>query len=242
MPENGAIEAAVSADVVAAIESGKIVKWGDLEQAIARPAKAVERPAKVPVPAAISEDEATALAKLKDVFGSVVPDEARKVTPAEVTDLLQERSTIKTIEKMLANRLADISLTILNHNDIAHEDGDTDESVTVMLGADGEPLLNKDGHIVRKAKFYGDDPEVKSHFSVEPRAGKPGVNIKALEAMADDEDNDFISRKDFLAMTTQTRVFDENKAMLYLRKNPNLLRAIREASTTGQPSISVWQR
>lgn len=235
------IEAAapVSAEIVKAVETGAIVKFGDLVKEIAKPAEKVGPPAKLPLPTAITEDESNALARIPEVFASVVPDEVRTLTADEVDKLLEERAIIKTVTGMLGSRLDDIALTALNHSDAAFEAGDTEG---VLYGADDEPLRNKDGHVIRKQKIRGEDPAIKTHFSLEARKGSPKIDLALLEKMADDPKIDTIDHQDYLAMTTQTRVFDENKAMLLLKKRPELLRAIREATTTGLPVVSVYQR
>lgn len=240
--EPGTAIEAVPAAAIEALETNTGLKWADLTKLIAQPPAAIEKPKALPLPASISDDEKAAIEKLPEVFASVVPTEPRQVTPHEVGLLLEERSVLKTVEKLVGKRVDDIALTMLNHNDAAFEEGVEDDTTEVLLGVDGEPLRNKDGHIVRKAKVRADDPAIKTHFSMEARKGSPSIDLKKLEALGKDEEVDYITHADYLAMTTQTRVFDENKAILHLKKNPGLLRALREASGTGPAVIAVYQR
>lgn len=213
------------------LRSNKPVKLSDLLDTLVQ-AERPALPAKIPLPVQITKSQREAIDLLPAVFGKVVPTERRKLVPAEVDALLEEYDVLKTIEKMVAERKTDgIRLTVLNHNDVAFEEQASDE-------ADVE--RDKDGHYLRKAQVQG-SPEATQAFSVEPRAGAASVSLSKLEEMVADPDVDF-DQKDFLAMTTQVRVFDEHKAFLVLKKKPELLAVLRDATTKGQSSVAVQPR
>ena len=231
------------AKVITDLAAGKIEKWGDLVAAVAPPSAPAQAPTKLPVPRAITDEANEAIAKLPEVFASVVPTERRELVPSEVTSLLNERDALKTIEKLVKERLDDISLTVKNSSTATYEaDPDAVDPSSVSLDADGNPIITADGQVVRKVRIGGDDPALDQEVSLEVRKGSVSCSPDKLEELADDADVDFIDRADYLAMTTQVRVFDEAKAILALRKNPDLLRAVREATTQANPTLSVYQR
>lgn len=230
----------VPAEITKAVTSGAIVSMDALIEALAPP-PAIVKVGALPVIAAIADDEKAALERLPEVYGSVVPTERREITPAETSSLLRERATLKTVEAMLKRRLDDIALTVLNHSDVDYETNGADPS-TVLLGPDGEPWITDKGHVVRKVKIKGDDPALPKLFSVETRKGSPQMSESRFQELADDPDWENATHEDYLACTTQTRVWDNNKAMLHLRKKPSLLVTFREAMSTSSPSVSVYER
>lgn len=236
------VEPTIDPKVAKKVGEGEIVEWAKLATALAPAPVALPEPSKVALPVALSDEVTEALAKLPEVYGEVVPDTKRKLEDAEVDSLLVERATLKSVEKAIKARVDDISLIVLNHSDVSYSvDGDADGGET-MLGADGLPLRNKDGHVIRKVALHGGDPAITTKFSVEARKGSPSIDLAKLKAISEDADADYFTHEDWLAMTSQTRVFDENKAMIQLRKNPKLLRAVAEATKTATPSVAVYQR
>lgn len=216
---------------VAKVREGTI-SLDDLTDLLAPEPEAVETPEDLPTPATITDDERKALARVTDVFGSVVPAKRRKLKPSEVTALIDERDTLDTVEKMCSARKDDIRTTILNHNDVLVEE----EGLAEDLQRD------KDGvHYIHKQSYNGDG-STKRRFSVETRSGSANMNPSVLKALADDPEVEDFTHEDYLAMTEQTRVFDEHKAMLHLKKNPDLVKHIQRAVTKGHPSVSVYVR
>lgn len=230
----------VPSAITQAVSNGAIVSMGDLVAALAPP-PAISKVGAVPLPAVVSEDEKVALERLPEVYGSVVPTERRELEPTEITSLIGERGVLKTVESLVKRRLDDISLTVLNHNDVDFEE-DPSQTEGVLLGPDGKPFITAKGHVVRKARFRGDDPSLATLFSVETRKGSPSVSPSKFQELADDPAWENASHQDYLACTRQERVWDENKAMIHLRANPHLLVTLREAMTTSSPSVSVYER
>src|SRR5690606_11069532 len=57
-------------------------------------------PATLPVPREITQEEEQALVKVSEVFGKVTPTERRKLTPEEISKLIEEKETLDTLKKM----------------------------------------------------------------------------------------------------------------------------------------------
>lgn len=185
-------------------------------------------PAAPPLPAVITEDQRKALDRLHEVFGKVVPTDRRALQPAEVTALVDERMTLDEIEKLASKRKEGIRTAVCNHLDVeAEEDGNIPEDAT----------RDKDGHYVLPGKVPA--PDLGKAFSREVRAGTPHITADGLKALVDSGD---LSHEDYLEMTTQVRVVDENKIMLRLRKNPDLVRALQKATTPVGKTASVYLR
>jgi hypothetical protein len=224
--------------VKVAIKEGSIAKIDDVFEAVApQPVSALV--GKVPVPVEVSDDEKAALERLPEVIGSVVPSERRVLTDDEPDRLLDEREVLKVIEGLVKRRLADISLTVLNHSTVEVEQGATDG---LMVGADGKPLLNKEGQAIRKVKVLPESAALRSCFSVETRAGTPVFDLAQFHKDCEDPEVTDLTHKDYLNNTTAVRVFDENKAMANLRRDPDLLLVMSRYVKAPVPTVAVYQR
>lgn len=173
----------------------------------------------------MTDEQRAALDRVAEVFGSVVPDEVRELTPAEIGLLLDERITLDTVKKMAAARIDVIRDTVLNHSD--------------MVGEGEDAPIAKNGHKARTARVSSGSGD--KEFSVETRSGSVSIDVKALKALSEDPEVDF-SHEDYLACTTQTRVFDEHKAMLLLKERPEAVEAISRATNEASPSVAVYVR
>lgn len=221
-----------------ALREGTVAKIDTIFDAVApKPSSPVV--AKVPMPVAISDDERAALARLPEVIGAVVPTERRVLTEDEPDRLLDEREVLKVIEGLVKRRLSDISLTVLNHSSAEVDAGATDG---VMLDQDGKPLLNKEGQVIRKVKVTPQAPQIKSCFSVETRGGTPAFDLSQFEKDCDDPEITDLTHQDYIDNTTQVRVFDENKVMINLRKNPDLLDTLARYVKAPVPTVAVYVR
>lgn len=208
------------------------VKFSDVMDAIApsKP-KPVEVPAHIPLPAVITEEERTALDRLHAVYGKVTPTERRALLPGERAELLDEREVLKTVSNMVSRREKDIRTAVFNDFDVkAEQDGEADE----------ETLRDDNGHYILKGSIPIEGTDRR--YSREVRGGSPHLDPEVLRKMAEDPDVPEISWQDYLDMTAQVRVFDEAKATLALRKNPNLLRAIRAATVRNRPTAALYVR
>lgn len=219
------------------IRSNKPVKIADLLSTLVE-AERPAFPARVALPVQITPKQKAALDRLPDLFGKVVPMERRLLEAPEVDGLLDERDVLNEIKKMVEDRISDgIRLTVLNHHDVEVEE-------TVPEDERAQLWRDKDGHYIptQTTQVKGSSAHEQA-FSVEPRSGSTTIDLKKLLAQVANPDAETeFSHADFLAMTTQTRVFDEAKAMLVLRKKPELLTVLRAAATKGAPSVAVQPR
>jgi hypothetical protein len=217
--------------VVEQLKTGAIVSYADLVERIASAPTSAPIPAKVAVARPVTAGITHALEVFTSVYGSVVPDEVRTLQPAELTLLATEREALDLVEKVAKARKDDIRTTVLNHHDL---------TVGGTLPEGSTPLTEKDGHLVVSAKYA--IPGSDKCFSVEAKEGSPSVDAAALKALAEDPDFEAFTHADYLACTEQTRVLDENKALLHLRKNPEALEAFKAATSRSTPSVTFTTR
>lgn len=209
---------------------GDVTALAQVLKEIAPPEESAPKPAKIPVPAVITNEEVQALYDLIVWFGSVVPDTKRVLDQEELDSLQQERKVLKTIASLVGDRIDNITLTVHNHFDAQLESTKTPEE------------LEK---IVRTEKGYyltdeeAPSPDLGVRFKRSRVMGTPGVSLEKLEEISEDPEVATFSRKEYLACTTPTRVFDENKFMLLLRKNPDLLKILQEALVPGKSHATI---
>lgn len=224
--------------VVAKITEDSI-SFDDLVKEVAPPEERHVKSTKVSLPAQITEEQRVALERLEEVFGQVVPTERRALESVEVTALVDERLTLNKIEDMAKKRKGDIRTTILHHLDVeAEESGQADEDTST----------DADGHYILKGN--AEDPEHGKRFSREVRNNAPRLSAGAIEALLADEETlaeleaegVTFTREDYLSMTRQVRVFDEEATMILLRKRPELVSVISRATKPGSRSASLHVR
>lgn len=187
----------------------------------------------VPQTPILTDEDKEALALLPQVFGKVLVDERRTLEPQEIADLYKERETVKKVVEVLAGR-ADV----INENIRAHVDVDMEargiavpkdfvRSGTVLTEATprdaaGHYIFAKKGEPTRV-----NIPGTNKAFSLEYRAGKDGgVQIEA-NLLLDLYEAGKITREQYLAVTSERRVFDEEKATKAIVKDPSLLAVIQ---------------
>lgn len=227
----------ISEDLLRKLADGTLADWELLVQEITTTVSG-EPPEILPLPAKLKPEEQAAIDAVSKVYGSVVPTAHRTLTEGEIAALLTERDTLAKVKAAVERRLTDVRLTVLNHSDAAFKEGDTEGVVVV----DGKPCRDKDGHVVRDADYLSSDDVTGTHFSLEPASGSPTLSESALERLSKDPEVDYIDHKDWLACTEQIRVWNPNKAMQHLKKNTQVLRAIREAMESGSYRVAVHQR
>jgi hypothetical protein len=221
-PESKALEA-VPKEALDGINTGSIT-WANLARLLVRdrPTEVAPRPTKLPIPARITEEQILAMKRLLEIFGSVVPTVRRALEPKERAALMDERLVIDTVAAMAEGRKEGIRTTVLNHLDVTKESNNG-----------GQPLdtaTDKDGHYLADDKDIvtaGDSDKV---FSWETSTFEPEINLAKLKALSDDPDEPMFTHNDWLAMTEQTRVWDEHKTMALLKRRPELLSIIARAA------------
>lgn len=194
--------------------------------------KPVPAPSRPPLPLKLTDEQQAALKKVTEVYCKVVPTERRELEPAEVAALVEEKSVLDQIKKMAEARHKDIRAIIFNHMDVeAERTGLADEST---------PREEKTGHYILEGEVYG-TPDAPGGFKRTISNYAPSVSEAALKALADDPTVEDFTHDDYLAMTEQTRVLNENKMMLHLKKRPELISLLTKAITPGSKRISIRQ-
>lgn len=200
--------------------------------------KAVDFP---PVPATpeITPEVRQALRDLPKVYGQVVVEEPRVLGASEVVSLHDEFTTLQQIGDTLTRRLEVVKEYVRSHVDAAAlQDGvdvkktPRDKAGHFILASKGNPTrVNIDG--TNKA------------FSLEYRSGRAGTSTISSDRLLDMYEQGEISREDYLSVTRERRVFDEDKATAAILAKPELLGVIRSAMvTTGQtdPGTNLYLR
>lgn len=178
----------------------------------------INPPAKPPVRTALSESQQKALVRLPEVYGSVIPIERRRLTPHEVTLLLEERAVIDELAKLAEGRKEAIRATASIDMDIkAAEEG-------ISAGK----LYDKRGHLILGGVSVSEDGQRAFVRRVKNKA--PVMDASILETM---EKAGTLPRKVWLAVTREQRVFDSNLFMAYLGKHPEDLETFRQAIVSG---------
>jgi hypothetical protein len=236
-PESQALEA-VPQEALDGVNTGSIT-WANLAKLLVRgqpEPPAPLRPVKLPLPARITEEQILAMKRLLDIFGSVVPTVRRALEPRERAALLEERQVIDTVGGMVESRKDGIRTSVLNHLDVTKESNNGGRPLT-------DTPTDKDGHYLAEGKDTVSVPESDSVFSWETSRFEPEINLARLKALADDPDVAEITHTDWLAMTEQTRVWNEAKTMAHLKKNPRLLAVLaRVAEPAKAPRGALYVR
>lgn len=200
------------------------ISFSDLLKAISEPAPAEKAPTALPLPAQITTAQRAALAKLTSVFGKVVPAERRILDSDEVLALYEERVALDEIQTMAEKRKESIRTTLMNSLDVSFEE------------ADGVADSNKDGHYIANGEIPIPDSASVFRREVSETTGLDPDKLDRLRAEGR------ITKKDYLAMTTQTRVIDQAKVMLHLRKNPHLVTVLGDAAIPKRRRVALYIR
>ena len=201
------------------------IKLADVVAKVGPPSEAIEKPFKLPVPAAITSAQTSALEKLTKVFGKVVPKSKRELTKKEIKDLHEERATLTAIEQMAKKRKEDIRTSVVNHFD-------TEKAFI------GDFPTDKEGHVLVAATVPVDDTD--QAFSWEVREGIPSFSPSLLKDLDEKKE---IDHDLYLRLTDQVRVVNEQKVMIELAKDPDIiLDLIRKTSVAGTPVGSLYVR
>ncbi len=206
------------------------ITLNDVLSALSPSQESAEIPAVLPVPPQITSAQNLSVEKVADVFGQVVPTERRALSSTESAALVEEKETLDELKKMAESRQRNIRITVFNHMDVEAEG----QEITK------EAIRGGDGHYILAGEARG-EPDTSKRFTREVRNNAPALSADALKNLVDDPDADF-SHEDYLGMTTQVRVMDENKVLLALKKDPRLIVAIAGAVRPGSKSSSMYLR
>jgi hypothetical protein len=194
----------------------------------------------------LTDEVKRALKRLPDMFNSVEPETRRSLAQTELDLLTLEQSVISMIGAALLARQEAIKETIRHHMDVAAEEkglavaaDKTDPATgTVIVPAtprdqNGHYLLAgpKDPHQVQAGPVL---------WSQEYSAPTPKANDGALQTAFRDGS---VTREEYLAVSRETRVLDQEKTRAYIRKNPERgLAILRRVTVGGKPKSSLYIR
>lgn len=220
--------ASPASTALAAVERGALA-FGDFLRSVARRQVATEQVIDLPKPVVLTPEARQGIDLLPSVIdGAVTPTERRLLTQDEVASLMAERIIIDNVTKVLEGRKDAQRAAIFNHLDAELEQ---------MGQADAE--RDAKGHFTVKGEVSV--PETGRKFTRELRNGSPSLDAESLLALVDDPSVAW-THDDYLACTTQVRVVDEAKVLLHLRKRPEAVAAIAQATKLGSTTASLYVR
>lgn len=207
----------------------------------------------VPKPVVLTKEVQDALIRLKDVFAVVQPTERRTLSDEEKTAVQDERDVLKAIAAMIAARDENLKTIIRTHMDVDAEERGIAVPVALVDRETGQVIVeaterDQNGHYVLcgpQRPERVDIPGTNKEWSREYRAGKVEVNTDPAFLLAL-YDEGTLTREEYLAMTREVRVFDENKAMDAAATKPDLrdgiLKAIHAMTSVGKPGTALFVR
>ena len=151
---------------------------------------------------------------------AVTPTERRALSGEEVIALLDEREDLDLIEKVIKERKEAQRVAIFNHHDVTLESTEGFDAAAFDVSDDG-------WYIVRSGVG---SPKHDKGFVRQVQDGTASLTAPALEAIIGQHG---FTKEDYLACTTAVRVLDEAKVMLHLRKRPEIVEALRQATVRG---------
>jgi hypothetical protein len=189
--------------------------------------------AETPVPKDPGLNEAAwdAIEKVAGLLGVLeLPNRRRMLSAAELEEITRVYEQLQLAMKGLDNSRDQIKAATFNHFDaVALDDG----NITV------DTKFTKEGWAVvddrESAKVEGLDKVLTREVS----GGKLELTVEALSDLVEDEK---ITQKDFLEMTRQIRVRDEERTLSWLRRNPEKAEILAEAIQVGKSSAAFWLR
>lgn len=196
----------------------------------------------VPKTPVLTDEDKEALALLPTVFAKTLVETRRALEPQEIADLFTERETVKKVVEVLSGRVEVINENVRTHVDVDHEArGIAVPKDYVREGVVLTEATPRDaaGHYIFAAKSEPtrvNIPGTNKDFSLEYRAGQDGgVEINATHLL-DLYESGEITRAQYLALTSERRVFDEKKAADAIVKDPTLLAVIQKITRPKAPT------
>lgn len=199
----------------------------------AKPQKDLVTLAETPIPqsAALNEDAEEAVSKVAKLLSELdLPDRRRMLTKDELETLTRTYIEWDKASKGLDRSRDQIKAAIFNHFDaVAAHDGKIDL----------DTQHTKEGWAIVEDKASAAVPGLDFKLTREVAGGKTELDLDRLRDLVEDE---IISQEDFLALTRQIRVVDENRALEWLRKNPERAHLLLEGTKTGSARASMYLR
>lgn len=177
---------------------------------------------KIPKKVELSERVAAAVERFpKTIEEAVTPTERRALTTDEVIKLLDEREDLDLIEKVIKERKEAQRIAVFNHHDVVLESKGADATKDLDVSEDGWYMV----------KCGVASPKHDKGFVRQVQEASPVLTAEALLAMVGEHG---FTKEDYLACTSAVRVLDEAKVMLHLRKRPEIVTALQQATTRGK--------
>jgi len=171
-------------------------------------------------PVKITPELRAALRRLPEVFGGVAPTESRKLEAAEVRRLTDERTVLNQVITALGNRDKEIDETMRTHMDYLAPEG---TPVIAEGVAKGHRLLADEGQ-----PFEVPVEGYEDAWQQRKVRGRADMSIGVLADLLVAEK---ITKEEFMSLTAQVRVLDDDKIRRAVRKNPARVLSILKAIT-----------
>lgn len=181
----------------------------------------------------LTTEMAEALQDLLSVFGGTEIDRIRMLSPAEVLGLTREVLAIEAVSDHLTARVEEVKERIRYHLDLSAV---ADGRVT------NDTVQDVHGHWIVARKGAPETvkvPDLDRSWSREYRSGSSKIDEGLLLEMYETGQ---ITRDDYLALTVEKRVFDVDKAMRSMQKEPRLIEIINKIIKRGRPVLSLYLR
>lgn len=198
-----------------------------------RPEAASVSVAETPIPQdpALDEEAWDAIEKVAGLLAALeLPKHRRIMTTPELEAVTRTYEALQTAQKGLDRARNQIKAAAFNHFDAvaAHDGKITDET-----------KLTKEGWAVLPDKESAVVEGLRKVMTREVSGGKVTLPLDALRDLVEDG---ALEQADFLALTKQIRVVDEDRVMTWLRKNADRADVLAEATEIGNGSASFWLR
>lgn len=194
----------------------------------------------------LTQEVRYALRQLPGVFNSVNIGERRSLTQDEVDAITAEAEVMRVIAPVLAGRLEVIKEMIRVHMDVTAEQGGHVASSDLIDPVSGEVIVpatlrDQNGHYLQAAPRQPHQVQSGNKaWSQEYVSGGTSVSGSALIKLYEDGE---ITRREYLAVTRETRVLDNDKFRAFIRKAPARgLGILRQITARRDPSASLYLR
>lgn len=198
-----------------------------------KPVPAPLRDPETPKALVITDEVRAALKKLPSVFAATEVTERRELDGKEISLLFDEQEVLEAVADLLIERRETIKTNIRNHID----------EVSLAQGrvAD-EGRRDSKGHYIVASKGNPVRVPVPGHnkeYSLEFRSGRSGTASISSERLLQMYEEGELTREQYLGLTRETRVFDEQKATKAVLDDPSLMEVVKRAVTyVGQTADS----
>lgn len=234
-------DAAVSASLALSSVGGKVSKEKNADiTAVAKAMVSYAKnqavvqfdPYKPPVPF-VSVEEREAIEAVTEVIEHLqIPSSVRQLEPGEIANHIDTRVKLDYVEDVIDRAKAAIRAAAFNHFDkVAEEKGLVDETTP----------RNKDGNYILADKESMAVPGMDKKFVREVSKGSVtfGSSATLADRLAEAEAEGLISHADYLKVTKQTRVLDEQAFFEAAQANESLFAAIAFITQARSDSASL---